>query len=440
MKKKYKMLFDGTILSAYHTNNSRRTGVFFAAYNIFKGFTEDSRFEISVFCNSYTYRDVQSLLDDKFSDKDIHIVNAKALSTKREQFYNNVHEWYSKSSYNLKWIKILKKIFFIFIIIIEGQERAIKNKEYNKEYDLFLNPLTTAIHKKIIKYRTIPKFNVLYDIMPTKFPEYYPYDQNKISPYQRFILQMKDSENNIYGFSISQNTKEDFKPLVPVEVYNRIKVSYIACDERFKRCTDIDKINSIKQKYGIDSERKYIFSLCTLEPRKNLIRAVKCFVEFIMKNNIDDLVFVLGGTYWERFIDKLEREIDDLENYKKYIVRAGYIDDEDVPILYSGAQWFVYTSQYEGFGMPPLEAMSCGCPVIVSNNSSLPEVTGDGAIAVDWDSDEQHIGAYEKYYYNPEIREKYAQLGLEQSKNFSWEKTVKCMADNIIEVISKKSD
>lgn len=63
------------------------------------------------------------------------------------------------------------------------------------------------------------------------------------------------------------------------------------------------------------------------------------------------------------------------------------------------AEWFVYTSQYEGFGLPPLEAIACGCPVIVSNNSSLPEVVGDSCIMIDYDSDEQHIEAYEKYYF-----------------------------------------
>ena len=68
-----------------------------------------------------------------------------------------------------------------------------------------------------------------------------------------------------------------------------------------------------------------------------------------------------------------------------------YIDDEDLAPLYSGAEWFVFTSQYEGFGLPPLEAMACGCPVIASNNSSLPEVVGDAGIMIDWDSDEQHI-------------------------------------------------
>ena len=170
-----------------------------------------------------------------------------------------------------------------------------------------------------------------------------------------------------------------------------------------------------------------MFSLCSLEPRKNLIRSVRTFIEFIKKNNIDDMVFILGGGHWDQFIGKLESEIKDLGKYKDKIIRAGYIDDEDLAPLYSGAMFFVYTSQYEGFGLPPLEAMACGTPVITSNNSSLPEVVGDSALTIDWDSDEQHIAAYEKYYFDEDFRQKMAQLGQKHAKQFSWEKTVQIM-------------
>ena len=167
--------------------------------------------------------------------------------------------------------------------------------------------------------------------------------------------------------------------------------------------------------------------MCTLEPRKNLIRSVKTFVEFIKKHNIDDLVFVLGGGQWDHFIGQLEKEVTDLGDFKSKIIKAGYVDDEDLAPLYSNAQWFVYTSRYEGFGLPPLEAMSCGCPVITSNNSSLPEVVGNSGIMIDWDSDIQHIEAYENYYFDEQLRKENSKKGLERAKEFSWEKCVDIM-------------
>ena len=128
----------------------------------------------------------------------------------------------------------------------------------------------------------------------------------------------------------------------------------------------------------------------------------------------------------------MDSEIAGLGDYSDKIIKAGYIDDEDLAPLYSGAEWFVYTSQYEGFGLPPLEALACGCPVITSNNSSLPEVVGDAGIMIDWDSDEQHIKAYEDYYFHPELREQNRQKGLIRAKQFSWEKTVDLMLKEIL--------
>lgn len=141
---------------------------------------------------------------------------------------------------------------------------------------------------------------------------------------------------------------------------------------------------------------------------------------------------MLGGGHWDEFIGKLEAQIDGLGNYKDKIIRAGYIDDADLAALYSGAEWFVYTSQYEGFGLPPLEAMQCGCPVITSNNSSLPEVVGDAGIMIDWDSDDQHIAAYENYYNNPKLREDMRARGLARAKQFSWDKTADLIINTIL--------
>ena len=165
-----------------------------------------------------------------------------------------------------------------------------------------------------------------------------------------------------------------------------------------------------------------------MEPRKNLIRAVKTFLIFLKKNHIEDIVWVMGGSAWNSFTEAFRKE--GLAWNSDVIIRAGYVDDEDLPALYSNAEWFVYTSQYEGFGLPPLEAMQCGCPVITSNNSSLPEVVGDAGLLIDWDSDEQHIEAYEKYYFDDEIRKEKSLKGLERASLFSWKKT----AENIVNV------
>jgi len=160
----------------------------------------------------------------------------------------------------------------------------------------------------------------------------------------------------------------------------------------------------------------------------------KDIVKFIKKHNIDNLYFYLGGAQWDGFIEQLEEQINDLNGYRDKIIRLGYVNDEDVNILYSNSLFFTYISQYEGFGIPPLEAMQAGTPVITSNNSSLPEVVGDAAIMIDYDSEEQCIKAFEDLYFNENLRKSYVAKGLERSKLFSWEKTVNKMQEVIFEV------
>lgn len=139
---------------------------------------------------------------------------------------------------------------------------------------------------------------------------------------------------------------------------------------------------------------------------------------------------MLGGASGHQFMELLKKNNINTDN----IYYVGYIPDKDASLFYSFAEWFVYTSEYEGFGLSPLEVMQCGCPVITSNNTSLPEVVGDSGILIDYDSEEQHIKAYEVFYFEEEIREAYIQKGLQRAKEFSWnittEKIYEIMMNN----------
>ena len=331
--------------------------------------------------------------------------------------------------------KILQRIFFHYMrFIFSGINKllTVNNKLISlkklRNYNCYFSPVY-KIPKSIKKIKSIKKYMILYDTIPLMFSQYHP-DNGKNSWYSKMI---RSINKNDYYFVISESARSDFLKYCPNINPNKIFTTLLASDEKFKPL-DTQKIIKAKQKYNIHNN-KYVFSLCTLEPRKNLIRAVKTFIQFLQKNNINDLYFVLGGGHWDEFIGKLEQEIESFGVYQDKIIKAGYVDDEDLPALYSGAEWFVYTSMYEGFGLPPLEAMSCGCPVITSNNSSLPEVVGDAGIMIDWDSDEQHIKAYENYYFNKELREQNRQKGLERAKQFSWSKC----ANEILDVIRKET-
>lgn len=423
--KKLNIIYDATIIANGISNNAGKSGIYFTALNILKELVKRTDVNLTLYCDIMHYDNLCLMLEKEF-----YGVNFKILTQYFEIFYMKLRN--KKIQLREQKRNILKTFVQLLMLPASLLNKLLSKFEFiyllrTKEYDAFLSPIY-----KIPKVVKCKKYVVLYDLIPQLLPKYY----NNMFDEGNWLYDLCQTLNNEdYYFTISEATKNDFLKYYPQITPEHVHTTLLACDERFNPA-DFDAIKRTKQKYDIPIDCRYVFSLCTLEPRKNLIRAVKTFIQFIQKNDIDDMFFVLGGGHWEEFIGKLEQEIENLGSYKDKIIKAGYIDDEDLAPLYSGAEWFVYTSMYEGFGLPPLEAMSCGCPVITSNNSSLPEVVGDAGIMIDWDSDEQHVKAYEKYYFDKELREQNRLKGLERAKQFSWSKCV----NQMLEVMYKNKD
>ena len=412
--KKLKLIYDASIVVNTTNANWARSGVYFSALNLLKEFAKRDDIELVLYCKT----------DDKNKAK-------KFLKDLLKKDFACIFEFVpSKLIIALKrTIEKLPPLISKPFYKANDLRKKLKNKNPQKkpntqdpnEYNACYLSAAYDLPARFKHDESIIKYAIAYDVMPLIFPQYY---KDSVDGW----LQTFKIFNNY--FSISQHTKKDYlKHLEHLKEQN-ITTALLACDESFKPANN-EQINLAKQKYKIPENTKYIFSLCTLEPRKNLIRTLKTFIEFIKKNNIDDLVFVLGGGHWEIFIKELEKSIDDLGAYKDKILKIGYVDDKDLAPLYSGALFFVYTSQYEGFGLPPLEAMSCGSAVITSDNSSLPEVVGDAGIMIAYDSDEAHIQAYEKYYFDENFRKENAKKGLERSGLFSWQKCADIMVNKM---------
>ncbi len=173
--------------------------------------------------------------------------------------------------------------------------------------------------------------------------------------------------------------------------------------------------NKIIEKYHLPS--RYILSLSTIEPRKNLGLLLKAY-ESLWKNNEVDIDLVLAGRKgWK--VDKIVNDLD--EDVIEHIHFTGYIEDDDLPSIYHFANLFVYPSKYEGFGIPPLEAMACETPVITSDAASLPEVCGGAAVYFKNNDLESLKKTMRKILNGKEdFVARYVKVGLEQSRNFSW--------------------
>ena len=422
--KKITLIYDADVIASGIKENICRSGVYVTAVMILKELLKRKDINLVICCKGENIEEIKEYLARE------QIFNFKYLNGYfsilidkikwKAKFPRTLSHQYKSIAWWSVWLAFTC-FFKIFKSFID------KGRSVN-ECDCYLSTLYN-MPKLLQNNEKIIKYSIGHDLMPLLFPQYYPGETWWKQRFEAFSHYFTDSEYS----------RSDFlKHLGHLKPQN-VTTTLLACDESFKPASK-EQIKAIKQKYNIPEHKKYIFSLCNLEPRKNLIRTVRTFIDFIKKHSIDDLVFVLGGAHWEKFIKELEKSINDLGSFKDKILKIGYVDDEDLAALYSGAEFFVYTSQYEGFGLPPLEAMSCGAAVITSDNSSLPEVVGDAGIMIPYDSDEAHIKAYEDYYFNPQLKEANAKKGLEQAKKFSWEKCVNIMVEKMKEDIEKASN
>jgi len=250
------------------------------------------------------------------------------------------------------------------------------------------------------------KITTIHDLTPVLFPNYH--DQLVVENFKRNLQLI---EKNIDMVAVdSRATKDDLENNSSIN-RQKITVIYPSVNSIFCQKSK-ESIDNVKKKYKL--EKPYILSVGTKEPRKNIKRLIEAFVSL----GRSDIELVLVGKHgWGEKIVEMGNQIREL----------GFVDDEDLSILYSGAEAFVYPSLYEGFGFPVLEAMACGCSVITSNISSLPEVAGEAALLVYPKETKEIANAINTLLNDDKLRQKLVKNGLEQAKKFSWEKTAKEM-------------
>ncbi len=412
-----KLVYDVTLVKNGFKKHGLRSGIFFVIINTLREFLKRDDVDLTLTCNASDFLYIEDVLNNEFLGTRFKFKIDRALN-----IYDKV-KYLSKST--SREGKVFEKICFKLLSFVCFPVYKLCSFGGHKlgfeEYDAFLSPAYLISNSVKTK-----KYIILHDLIPLLLPEYKKRDWKEGG----WLYDLcKTLNHNDYYFTNSEYTRKDFLKYFPQIDSEKITTALLACNEKFKQ--DLSHVEEVKKKYNIPADMKYVFSLCSPDPRKNLLRSTRTFLKFLKKNDIKDMVFVLGGGENGSFLKKLYEEIENFGDCNDRIIKIGYVDDEDLPTLYSGAEWFTYTSQYEGFGLPPLEAMSCGCPVITSNTSSLPEVVGDAGISIDWDSDDQHIEAYEKYYFDSALRKLNREKGLVRAKKFSWEKCAEIMIETM---------
>ena len=217
----------------------------------------------------------------------------------------------------------------------------------------------------------------------------------------------------------------------------KLRVVRCGIDKKiFKLIEDKDSLQHIKRSYNLPEQ--FILFVGNLKPHKNLTTLLKAFDILINENAVDCGLVIVGKK--EGFISgdvDVHTMIENSRNLRERVTLTGYIEDKDVPVIYNLASAFVLPSLYEGFGLPPLEAMACGCPAIVSDIASIREVCGDAAYYVDpYDADYMAQSIY-KVLGDETLRRNLKRKGAERSKLFSWEDSAGKLINIFMEVMGE---
>jgi glycosyltransferase involved in cell wall biosynthesis len=255
----------------------------------------------------------------------------------------------------------------------------------------------------------------IHDCIHLMFPQYLP---NKIAyAYARASMwaAVKRSDRIL---TVSEASKRDILHFFDVAP-EKIVVVYNAIDDHFWLTPPDEEVARVRERYQLDHQ--FILYVGNIKPHKNLVRLIEAFAA-LRRSGFDELKLLIIGDEISK-LPALRRAVHG-HKLHKHVRFLGYVSDDTLRVLYRLASVFVFPSLYEGFGLPPLEAMASGTPVVTSNQSSLPEVTGDAAVLVDPYDVGSIVGGIRRVLSDPDFAAALRRRGPERAREFSWARSV----------------
>ncbi|MCU0468672.1 MAG: glycosyltransferase family 4 protein [Arcicella sp.] len=401
-----KAILDVSLLGQGFYHPKARTGVFRVAENLAHKLPSlSSDLEILLAENIDLVATLGYLVDSK-NEQNVEFVNYQSEVSTAQRIAKILSIFPNQS----KIQKILKRFSYEFSTKEKKLDANLLNtaQVYHSPYYPF--------PEQILANKRLKKIITIHDLIPVKYPQYF---QNQSDNTVHHILQQINTDT--HAICVSEATKNDFLEITQVPSSQVTVIPLAASKELFYPVSDSTLIQATLKKFSIDATKPYFLSLATLEPRKNIETVIRSFVDLVSQEKIEDLQLVLVGTKgWD--FDKIFEAINTSEKLKSRIIVTGYVPDDALAALYSGALGFVYMSHCEGFGLPPLEAMQCGTPVICSNTTSLPEVVNNAGFLIDPTDNEAVSRAMLELYNNTEFTTLLKTNSLSRAKDFSWEK------------------
>ncbi len=268
----------------------------------------------------------------------------------------------------------------------------------------------------------------IHDCIHLRFPQYLP--KRGALAYARAQMGSAARRSDRI-LTVSEASKRDILEYFDVSP-DKITVIYNAIDEHFEGDPSDDAVRGVAERYQLAGD--FALYVGNVKPHKNVERLIDAFHR-VRQSGVDDLRLVIIGDEISKYA-ALRRAVHKY-NLHKYVRFLGFLSDETLAVVYRLAKVFVFPSLYEGFGLPPLEAMASGTPVVTSNVSSLPEVTGDAALLVDPTDTDAIADAIRRVVTDPALHADLRRRGLARARQFSWERSVRQIRDIYLDVAAR---
>ncbi|WP_084584298.1 glycosyltransferase [Sphingomonas azotifigens] len=386
MTRKAKVLIDGFVL------RFPRTGVVNYAFNVIKGLVD------SGLC------DVEILLQDLgFADQDLAAF-AKSLP----------YRLIEQTDFDARQRSLLGEVWSHPGLLLPLPGTTTRNSAPCDVYhctDVYYYPCAKA-HKNVI---------MVHDLTTTLYPD--THEALNIEKERQKLAALHDFDHILAN---SDATKRDIVRFCGIDP-GKIATLYLGTDAIYDRPSFISR-DELVDSIGVPRDRRYLLSVSTIEPRKNIIGVLQAFEDLVSRTKAyDDIVLVLAGpSGWNN--EKLAAFLADYKLQDR-VFFTGFVPQKLMPSLYHFAEAFIYLSFYEGFGLPLLEAMKCGTPVITSNISSMPEVVGDCGLLVDPTKPRDASEGLRQLLENQVLSDRFRQSGRARSTQFTWDRHIEALLD-----------
>lgn len=309
---------------------------------------------------------------------------------------------FDKSKINYKFLKPIGPLFL-------WKHLQLPIEQWKKQYDLLFIPSYTT---PFINFG--PTIVTIHDVIPAMFPEWS--SKNEVFRFKTIVRYA--SKKAKFIIAVSETTRNDIIKLTGI---SKSKIVIIPEGvDKFFRPIRIDELSQFKTKYRID--QPFILYVGAIHPRRNLKRVIEAFSYIKKEKKIPHKLILIGVIFHKHMVIQLNKWIEE-NKIKADITVLDYVSDEELRCFYNLADIFIYPSLYEGFGLPVLESMACGTPVITANTSSLKEVAGESAYLINPLQVTEMTKALERLLLDPILYQEYKNRGLERSSQFTWHET-----------------